>query len=255
MDLASVIGLVGVVFVIIFAMVTSPANFFNVPSLVITIFGSAFATMIGVKLNIFTKIGKYFGIAFKSIKSDEAKIIATLVTFAEKARREGILALEDDLDDVEDEFLRKGIQLAVDGTDPEIIKSILYIEVNQLQERHAEGASLFAIWGEFGPAFGMIGTLFGLIAMMGNIGGDPSIIGEGMATALITTLYGSILANALMIPMKRKLDAKDKEESLSKDIVIEGIMSIQAGDNPRMLEMKLLSFLEPKKRKSSMEED
>lgn len=255
MDLASIIGMVGGTVVIAFAILSSEGDFVDPISFVITFMGSLFATMLSVKMNVFKKMIKFITIVFKGVKSDEAKIISQLVTFAEKARREGILALEDDLDEVEDEFLKKGIQLAVDGTDPEIIKAILYIEVNQLQERHADGASVFAIWGEMAPAFGMIGTLVGLIEMMNNMGGDIEVIGAGMAKALITTMYGSILANAFFIPFKKKLDSKDKEEALSKEIVIEGILSIQAGDNPRMLEMKLLSFLEPNLRKSQMEED
>lgn len=255
MDVASLIGMIGGIGVIAYALLTSSGDFFDIASIVITIFGSAFATMLSTKLNIFAKIGKYTRIAFKQISNDGEKIISTLVTFAEKARREGILALEDDMDEVEDEFLKKGIQLAIDGTDPEIIKSILYIEVNQLQERHAEGASVFATWAEFAPAFGMIGTLVGLIEMMNNMGGDVAIIGSGMAKALVTTLYGSIMANAFLLPLKKKLDSKDRDEATSKEIIIEGILSIQAGDNPRILEMKLMSFLDPKNRKSQMDED
>lgn len=255
MDLASVIGTVGCVAVILYAFLTSNGNFVDIPSIVITVFGSTFAAMISTKMNIIGKIGKFLNIAFKSQKNDSQKIITTLVNFAEKARREGILALEDDMDEVEDEFLKKGIQLAIDGTDPEIIKNILYIEVNQLQERHADGALIFATWSEFAPAFGMIGTLVGLIEMMNNMGGDVTVIGAGMAKALVTTLYGSIMANAFLTPLNRKLSMKDKEEAVSKEIVIEGILSIQAGDNPRLLEMKLLSFLEPKERKSQTSED
>lgn len=255
MDVASLIGMIGGIGVISYALLTSSGDFFDVASIVITIFGSLFATILSTKLNIFSKIGKYTKIAFKQISNDGEKIISTLVTFAEKARREGILALEDDMDEVEDEFLKKGIQLAIDGTDPEIIKSILYIEVNQLQERHAEGASVFATWAEFAPAFGMIGTLIGLIEMMNNMGGDVAIIGSGMAKALVTTLYGSIMANAFLLPLKKKLDSKDRDEAMSKEIIIEGILSIQAGDNPRILEMKLMSFLDPKNRKSQMDED
>lgn len=255
MDIASVVGMVGGVAVIGYALLTSKGNFFDLASIVITILGSLFASMMASRLSVFKNITKFIKIAFKTIKTDEQKIIATLVGFAEKARREGILALEDDMDEVEDPFFKKGIQLAIDGTDPEVIKTILYTEVNQIQDRHADGASIFANWAEFAPAFGMVGTLIGLIEMMNNMGGDVSIIGAGMAKALVTTLYGSIMANGFLLPLKKKLDTKDRDESLTKQIVIEGILSIQAGDNPRILEMKLLSFLEPKLRKSKLEED
>jgi chemotaxis protein MotA len=169
------------------------------------------------------------------------------VAFAERARREGLLALEDNLDEVENEFMRKGIQLVVDGTDPEIIKNILYTELNQINARHEDGINLFGFWGSLAPAFGMIGTLIGLIAMLANLD-DSAGIASGMATALITTLYGSLVANVFMLPFKQKLMDRDKYETRSKEIVIEGILSIQSGDNPRILLEKLLSFLPPPER-------
>lgn len=140
----------------------------------------------------------------------------------------------------------------VDGTDPELIKSILYNDVGQLEERHAVGIKIFDDWGALTPAFGMIGTLIGLIAMLANLD-DPDAIGSGMATALITTLYGSFLANLLFIPFKNKLEDRDRAERLSRDIMIEGILSIQAGDNPNILKYKLISFLEPAKRKEMLD--
>lgn len=255
MDIASIVGMVGGIAVVGYAMMTSSGNFFDVASIIITIAGSAFGTLLAVRLKNFTRIFTFLKVAFKNEKVDQAKIISNLVTFSEKARREGILALEEIMEEVDDPFLKKGIQLAVDGTDAEIIKSILYIEVDQLQDRHSDNSAIFATWGEFAPAFGMIGTLIGLIEMMNNMGGDTSVIGAGMAKALITTLYGSIMANSILIPIKKKLDIKDKDEVLCKEIVIEGILSIQAGDNPRMLEMKLLAFLDPKNRKSQIEEE
>jgi chemotaxis protein MotA len=154
---------------------------------------------------------------------------------------------------VEDEFMRKGIQLVVDGTDPDIIKNILYTELNQLQERHETGIKVFDDWGKIAPAFGMIGTLAGLVAMLGNLE-DKSSIGSGMALALITTMYGAIFANLVFIPIKNKLEDRDKEETRSKEIIIEGILSIQSGDNPRILLEKLVSFLPPKQRDAIRQE-
>ncbi|MCF6335430.1 MAG: MotA/TolQ/ExbB proton channel family protein, partial [Spirochaetales bacterium] len=154
---------------------------------------------------------------------------------------------------VGDEFLKNGIQMVVDGTDPEIIKAILYSDLEQMEARHSIGIKFFSDWGSLAPAFGMIGTLAGLIAMLANLD-DPDAIGSGMALALITTMYGSIFANVILIPFKNKLEDRDQEERLTREIMIEGILSIQAGDNPNILKFKLVSFLDPGKRKSMMEE-
>ncbi len=196
---------------------------------------------------------KYVNHTLRQPNWEEERIITGLVNFSEKARREGLLALEDDLEEVEDDFMRKGIQLVVDGTDPDIIKSILYNELNQIQERHQQGIKLFDDWGKLAPAFGMIGTLAGLIAMLANLE-DKSSIGTGMALALITTLYGAIMANLFFIPFKAKLEDRDNGETLVKEIIIEGILSIQSGDNPRILEEKLISFLPPQRREAVRQE-
>jgi chemotaxis protein MotA len=176
-----------------------------------------------------------------------------IVTFSEKARREGLLALEDDLDELDDEFLRKGIQLVVDGTDPEIIRNIMETELNHMESRHATGIKVFEDWGIFAPAFGMIGTLIGLILMLANIE-DKSAIGPGMSTALITTLYGAILANLVFIPVANKLTTVNNQEILIREIMIEGTLSIQSGDNPRIVKEKLVSFLPPEVRAQVEEE-
>jgi chemotaxis protein MotA len=176
-----------------------------------------------------------------------------IVTFSEKARREGLLALEDDLDELEDEFLRKGIQLVVDGTDPEIIRNIMETELNHMQSRHLDGIKIFEDWGALAPAFGMIGTLIGLIIMLANIE-DKSAIGPGMSTALITTLYGAILGNLVFIPIANKLSWVNNQEVLLREIMIEGTLSIQSGDNPRIVKEKLISFLPPEIRAQVEEE-
>jgi len=150
--------------------------------------------------------------------------------------------------------MRKGIQLVVDGSDPDIIKGILYADLNQLEVRHEVGANIMGDWATIAPAFGMIGTLVGLIAMLGNIGGDSSAIGRGMQTALVTTLYGSFLANLVFIPFKIKLEDRHRDEMRVREIVIEGILSIQSGDNPRILQEKLISFLPPDQRQAVRQE-
>jgi chemotaxis protein MotA len=197
---------------------------------------------------------RYVRIALRTPDWQEEKIISDLVAFSERARREGLLALEDNLDEVEDDFMRKGIQLVVDGTDPDIIKTILYHDLNEIQSRHQSGIDIFDVWGKIAPAFGMIGTLAGLISMLINLGGDESVIGSGMALALVTTMYGAVMANLVLIPIRTKLQDRDKEETRVKEIVIEGILSIQSGDNPRILLEKLISFLPPNQREVMRQE-
>ena len=226
MDYGTIIGIAAGFILILFSILTSGGaitSYLNLPSVIMVIFGS-FAAMIVAK--------------------PLTRMLGTM-RFSDKARKEGLLALEDDLETIEDEFMRKGIRLVVDGTDPEIIKSILYNDLGQLQDRHETGIKIFDDWGKIAPAFGMIGTLSGLIAMLANLGGDSSAIGSGMALALITTMYGAIFANLVLIPIRSKLEGLDKDESRAKEIIIEGVLSIQSGDNPRTLGEKLIAFLPP----------
>jgi chemotaxis protein MotA len=176
--------------------------------------------------------------------ADPAVVIGQLVQLAEVARRDGILALENRVAEVKDPFLVSGIQMAVDGTDPEVIQTVMETELSNLMERHASGKGLLDGMGKYAPAFGMIGTLIGLVAMLSNMD-DPSSIGAGMAAALLTTLYGAIMANCIFLPMADKLALRSSEEVLVKTIIIQGVMSIQSGDNPRNVEAKLKTFLPP----------
>jgi chemotaxis protein MotA len=256
MDLGTIIGLILGFVMILMSILTSGGgmgSYIDIPSIFMVIGGSFAALMVGSPLQRVLGMMKYVNHALNVPNWGEEGIISTLVNFSEKARREGLLALEDDLEEVEQEFMKKGIQLVVDGTDPEIIKNLLYNELNQIQERHQDGIKLFDDWGKFAPAFGMIGTLAGLIAMLANLN-DPDAIGSGMALALITTMYGAIFANLVLVPIKNKLEGRDKGETLVKEIMIEGILSIQSGDNPRILEVKLLSYLPPVRREAIMAE-
>jgi len=256
MDLATIIGLGLGTAMILWSMIGGGgglAIFINIPSVAMVVGGSFAALMISNPLQRITKIGVYLKNVINVQNFEVEKIITTLVKFSEKARRDGLLALEDELEMVEEEFLKKGIQFVVDGTDPEIIKTMLYNELSQQQERHAVGIKIFGDWGTLAPAFGMIGTLAGLIAMLANLS-DADAIGSGMSLALITTMYGSIIANFIMLPVKAKLEDRDNEETLVKEIIIEGILSIQSGDNPRILEAKLVSFLPPDKREAVLAE-
>lgn len=250
MDIATIIGFVGGFILIILSIIVSGASlilYADLGSLILVIFGSFLATVAANPLSVTRNFGKYMSFIFKKYKYDYTGVITTIVSFSEKARREGILALEDDIEDLDEPFLKKGIQLAVDGTDPEIIKNMLFIELDKLGERHNVGIGFFNLWVGVGPAFGMIGTLLGLIQMLANLE-DQSNLASGMALALITTLYGSVLANLFLLPMKTRLEGRHAAEMMMKEIMVEGILSIQGGDNPRMIQMKLAAFLPPKER-------
>ncbi|MFW5801132.1 MAG: motility protein A [Spirochaeta sp.] len=257
MDLGTVIGL-GLGFIMVFLGILfggAGVNLYMDPNSVLIVLGGSLGSMLVANpMSRVLGITAYLRQAFFVADWKEEKMISDLVAFSERARREGLLALEDNLDEVEDEFMRKGIQLVVDGTDPEVIKDILFTDLNQIQNRHDSGIQFFSVWATIAPAFGMIGTLIGLIAMLVNIGGDTTIIGQGMSTALITTLYGSFFANLMLIPIQRKLEDRDKAETRAREITIEGILSIQSGDNPRILLEKLVSFLPPKQREAIRQE-
>jgi chemotaxis protein MotA len=175
------------------------------------------------------------------------KIIEQIVSLAEVARKDGLLALESKLADIDHKFIKLGIQMAVDGSPPEVIEDIMRTELDSSAVRHSQGKLLMDTVGRYAPAYGMIGTLMGLIMMLANMS-DPSSIGKGMAVALITTLYGAIVSNAMALPFADKLNLLNKKELTAMEIVIRGIMAIQAGENPRVIRQKLNSFLAPKAR-------
>lgn len=247
MEKGTLIGMVGgwavIILGILFTTGGTIGAYLSIPSFLITILGSMAAVMIGTPWERFGSIGQLMKITFQELTINPASAVETLVTFAEKARKEGVLSLEDDVDEIPDVFLKKAIQLVVDGTDPEIVKRIMYNEITQMETRHGQYRKIFEDWGFLAPAFGMIGTLIGLIDMLGQIGGDPTAIGSSMAVALITTLYGSILANLMLIPMSYKLDIYSQMDVLMKEIIVEGVLSIQAGDNPAILRERLYSFV------------
>jgi len=258
MDLATLGGLAVGFFVIVVAIVIAGGvgglfSFISVSSVFITVGGSFAAILISNTLPKALGLMRIVMNAVRTKPMEAGRIISMIVTFSEKARREGLLALEDDLDELEDDFLRKGIQLVVDGTDPEIIRNIMETELNNMQVRHQEGIKIFEDWGILAPAFGMIGTLIGLILMLSNIE-DKSAIGPGMSMALITTLYGAVLANLVFIPIANKLTYVNNQEVLIREIMIEGTLSIQSGDNPRIVKEKLISFLPPEVRAQVEEE-
>lgn len=224
-------------------------DLFDLPSIFITLGGGTASTVIGNPLSTVLSLVQYTKFAFSPVRYDLPQLIIQMVSFAERARREGLLSLEDDLVELNDQFLKKGIQLVVDGTDPELVRHILDTDMSNIHARHESNAKFWGDLGFFLPAFGMLGTLIGLIQMLKNLGGgDPTAIGNGMAAALITTLYGSFFANVTALPIYRKLMFRDSEEMTVKSIMIEGILSIQAGDNPRIVKDKLASYLSPSAR-------
>lgn len=254
MDLTTVIGLI-VGFSVILLGITqagSLMSFFSLSSIMIVVGGTGGAVIINYPINELVGVIPVIKKTLFSKAQQVTETIATLVSFAERARREGILALERHMEEIEDEFLAKGIQLAVDGTEPELMRNILTTELDYLEKRHASGASIFATAGALAPAFGMIGTLIGLVLMLQTMS-DPSTIGPQMAIALITTFYGALAANLFFIPLTGKLKRRSEEEVLVKEMMIEGILSIQSGDNPRIVEQKLTSFISPKMRRAIVE--
>ena len=258
MDLASILGL-GIGFVlVIFGIVFDGSkfnfaaimNFLHVPSALITFGGAFFAILAGNTFPSYIAGLKSIGLAFKQPNIDIPGMIQKVIELSNVARKEGLLSLEEAAGEINDAFLRKGILLVVDGTDPELVRGIMETELLSMADRHKENISFWENLGSMGPAWGMIGTLIGLINMLQNMS-DPSSIGPSMAVALITTLYGSMLANWICTPVSMKLKVNDGEEYRLKEIMLEGLLSIQAGENPRVIEEKLKSFLAPKDRTSS----
>ena len=189
---------------------------------------------------------------FKTPENDMPSVIRKIIELSNVARKEGLLSLEEASAELDDPFLKKGILLIVDGTDPELVRAIMETELNSIDSRHRSKISFWEDLGAMGPAWGMIGTLIGLVNMLQDMD-DPSSIGPSMAVALITTLYGSILANWICAPVASKLKCQNNDEMVIKEIMIEGLLSIQAGENPRVIEEKLKSFLTPAE-KAAMEE-
>lgn len=254
MDIASLAGIVLGLVMVIFGIVSSGGveafgNFIDVPSVIITIGGSLSSTLAAHKLPDFINGLKGMGLIFKQDSQDPGEIIKSIIDMSNVARKEGLLALEEAANNIEDPFLKKGIMLVVDGTDPELVRGILETDMMCLQERHKAVIGFWDKWGEMGPAWGMIGTLVGLVNMLKNLS-DASTIGPSMAVALLTTLYGSLIANWITNPVSSKLKVNDSLEVTMREVTVEGLLSIQAGENPRVIEEKLKSFLAPSQRES-----
>lgn len=249
MDLATLAGIAfgfGVIIASI-ALGGGVGDFINVPSVMVTVGGTLSATLIRYPLKMVLGL---MGIVRKTLLfklPPPQEEIQRIIEYAKIARREGLLALEDQTSSLKDPFLIKAVQLLVDGTGTDALRDILDTEIAYLRQRHLAGKSVLESMGAVFPAFGMIGTLIGLVQMLRNLE-DPSQIGTGMSVALITTFYGVICANLICIPFAGKLDGRSKEEMLLRKMMTEGIVSIQAGDNPTIVQEKLVAFLSPKSR-------
>ena len=255
MDIASLIGLVLAVVLIIGSILLGSAPFtafIDVPSLLVVVGGALAAAMISFPLKSILTMPLVVKKVFLNKPDSIPGLIEQLVSLAETARRDGLLALEGRLEEVDNAFIKLGVQMAVDGTRPEVIEDIMRTEIDAIATRHRDGKGLMDQMGRFAPAYGMIGTLLGLIMMLSDMS-DPSNIGAGMAVALITTLYGAIVANVVCIPFAEKLGFINKQEMMSLEIVVRGIMAIQSGENPRVIQQKLNTFLPPKLRSGAEE--
>jgi len=255
-DLATIIGLVVCFALCIFGIVFGNSfsvilNFMDAPSALITFGGAFMCILASYTIPEYVAGLKSILLTFKNGAQDVSGVIKKIIDLSNVARKEGLLSLEEAAGELDDAFLKKGILLIVDGTDPELVRGIMETEMVSIDARHRSKIGFWENLGAMGPAWGMIGTLIGLVNMLQNMD-DPSSIGPAMAVALLTTLYGSLLANWICAPVGAKLKARNEEEMQSKEIMIEGLLSIQAGENPRVIEEKLKSFLTPAE-KAAME--
>lgn len=252
MDIATIAGVISAFGLVVIAIFMGGGLniFVNVPALMIVVGGTLGVTMICYPLKDVLGVFKVVQKTIFSKTISVKELIERFVNFANKTRREGILALESEIKEVQDEFLKKGVQMSIDGLEPQEIRDILDTELDFLKTRHQLGAEIFTSMGTFAPAMGMIGTLIGLVQMLQSME-DPSTIGPAMAVALLTTFYGSLMANIMCMPVAGKLRTRSKEEALTKEMTIQGIIGLSNGDNPRVLEQKLLAFIPPNQRESS----
>lgn len=230
------------------------ALFYDLPSVFITVGGSFFTILIAFPMRTVRKLPATLKNAFFNKHTSQSDIIEKFVDLSKRARKEGLLSLEDEIEGLDNEFLKSGIQMVVDGLEPETIREILELEITSMEKRHTEGVNLLKSWAGYGPAYGMIGTLIGLVQMLANLS-DPGALGPGMAKAIITSFYGSVMANFIFGPLANKLELKTSEEADLMEMMLEGILSIQAGVNPRVIEDKLKTYLAPEDRLKLLKEN
>jgi len=260
LDLASILGLILCAVLVVFGIVNGNpveylGNFFDFSSILITFGGSLCSVLImAPDIKTYFKYLKSISLIINVHKINEEDTIRQIIALSNIARKEGLLALEEAANGIDDAFLKKGVLLIVDGTDPELVRSILETELNCIEDRHSEVTGFWDSLAAMGPAWGMIGTLIGLINMLQQMH-DPQSIGPAMAVALVTTFYGSVLANWICIPISTKLKSKNANEIMVKELMVEGLLSIQAGENTRVIEEKLKSFLSPARKAAFSQEE
>ncbi|MBC8367824.1 MotA/TolQ/ExbB proton channel family protein [bacterium] len=251
MDIATLIGLLGVSGILVGQILMGGTidAYIDVPSLIGTLGGSIMVLFINFSLPQVLKAAQVAKNSFQTNTVDTTETLKSIVAYAETARKQGMLALEEPSESEKNVFMRKCLRLAVDGTDPKVLSRILEVDIEQVENRHIQGQDIFLALGQFAPAFGMIGTLIGLVKMLSGLE-DPSTIGAGMAVALLTTFYGAVIANTFALPMAGKLKVRSDEEVNLRWMMVEGIMAIQSGDSPRVVEEKLKGYLTPSVRVS-----
>ncbi len=252
MDIASLLGMILCFAMLIFGIMSNAGvggilEYVDFPSAIITFGGSFAAILTSYNLTDYIAGLKTITLIFKTPKSNTSDMIKKIIELSNIARKEGLLSLEEAAADMDEPFLKKGVLLVVDGTDPDLVRAIMETEMSCIEDRHRNRIGFWEALAAMGPAWGMIGTLVGLVDMLYHMD-DASAIGPSMAVALITTLYGSLLANWICTPTANKLKADNATEMMQKEVMIEGLLSIQAGENPRVIEEKLKSFLAPKDR-------
>ncbi len=226
--------------------------FGDLPSVLIVIGGAIASVLVAYPLRAVLQSIKYGMIAIFHKEYSAQATIEQIVSLAETARREGLLALENRMEEINDPFLASGVRMAVDGMSPEVVEAIMNTEIDAVNARHNYGRSVIANYGKYAPAFGMIGTLVGLVLMLAKL--DPATIGSGMAVALLTTLYGAIASNLFLLPMADKLGFVNDFELQVMEITLKGVVAIQAGENPRVIRQKLMTYIPPSDRPSEEEE-
>ncbi|WP_010292391.1 motility protein A [Clostridium senegalense] len=246
-DMLTIIGLIVAWVLVIYGIMDAGGNakiYIDVASIAITGGGSIGAVLISYEMKDIKRLGKVIGKAFKEDANSKTDIVLNFTEMSRKARREGLLSLEDDISSIENPFTKKALSMVVDGIEPEAIKEIMALEIEQLETRHSQGSAMLKSWGAYAPAFGMCGTLIGLIQMLSDMN-DADALTKGMGAALITTFYGSLIANLIALPIAAKLDNKTALEVANMEMIVEGVIAIQSGANPRIVEDKLLAYLSP----------
>lgn len=251
MDLGTILGVLAglgaIYYIVLHEGGGDVAAYINFGAMILIVGGSIGAALIAFPFRNFLSLGKIFVLLFREKRARHGEVIRTFGDLAGKARKEGMLALQGSMESISDPFFKQGLQLIVDGQDAEVVEAILAGEIEAMEARHRVGADILTIMGSMGPAFGIIGTVIGLINMLRNME-DPSNVGPAMAVAFIATLYGAIYANAFVLPMANKLKRKSADEAEGKKLILAGLLAIQSGDNPRVLVRKLSALVAPRER-------